>query len=201
LTFSTSLRHEDNDAYSELAIGGGVALDRALGERWDGPVGTTLELTKIEDNEAGKRTFLLFGLPVGLRYDGTDSRLDPTKGARLRVQTTPYMATINETSLFLKSEVNASAYYQVMDAPRLVMAARSRVGAIFGSGRTNIPASKRFYAGGGGSIRGIDYQEAGPLDANGDPIGGRSVAEMAVEARFKVTETIGIVPFLDGGTV
>jgi translocation and assembly module TamA len=201
LTISSSLRHEDNDAYREMAIGGGVALDRELSKNWDGSVGTTVELTKIEDNEEGKRTFLLFGLPVGLRYDGTDNRLDPTRGARLRIQTTPYMATINETNLFFRSEVNASTYLEVMEAPRLIMAARTRVGAIFGSSRTSIPASKRFYAGGGGSIRGIDYLEAGPLDEDGDPIGGRSVAEMSVEARLMVTDTIGIVPFLDGGTV
>jgi len=200
LTLSAALSHENNDAYEELAVRSGIALDRELSEHWDGSVGTTLELSEIKDNLQGKRTFLLFGFPVGLRYDGTNSRLDPTRGARLRIQSTPYIATIGETTAFVRNEINASTYWEAMDAPRLVLAARARVGSILGSSRAAIPASKLFYSGGGGSVRGVDYQEAGQLDADGDPIGGRSVAEVSFEARLKVTETIGVVPFIDGGS-
>jgi translocation and assembly module TamA len=34
-----------------------------------------------------------------------------------------------------------------------------------------------------------------------DPIGGRSVIEVSSEFRMRVTEQIGVVPFVDGGTV
>ena len=39
------------------------------------------------------------------------------------------------------------------------------------------------------------------MDDDDDPIGGRSVVELGLEARIKVTDTIGIVPFLDAGQV
>ena len=59
-----------------------------------------------------------------------------------------------------------------------------------------LPADKRIYAGGGGSIRAYGYQMAGPLDANDNPIGGKSSLEVSLEARIKITETIGVVPFI-----
>ncbi len=49
-------------------------------------------------------------------------------------------------------------------------------------------------------MRAYGYQMAGPLDANGNPIGGRSALEVSLEARIKVTKTIGIVPFFDAGS-
>src|SRR6185503_11283270 len=64
-----------------------------------------------------------------------------------------------------------------------------------------IPADRRFYSGGGGSIRGYGYQLVSPLDGSGKPVGGRSVIETSLEARFRLTRTIGLVPFIDAGSV
>ncbi|PKQ01666.1 MAG: outer membrane protein assembly factor, partial [Alphaproteobacteria bacterium HGW-Alphaproteobacteria-12] len=63
----------------------------------------------------------------------------------------------------------------------------------------DVPGSTRFFAGGGGSVRGYGYQMAGPLDAQNDPAGGRSVLEANVETRYRASETIGVVAFIDGG--
>ena len=65
----------------------------------------------------------------------------------------------------------------------------------------DVPADKRFYAGGAGSVRGYGYQRAGPLDLSNVPIGGRSSLEFGAEFRARITETIGLVPFLDAGNV
>jgi translocation and assembly module TamA len=64
-----------------------------------------------------------------------------------------------------------------------------------------VPASQRFYAGGGGSVRGYKYQSIGPLDSKNDPLGGRSLVELNAEARIKIIDQFGIVPFVDGGQV
>ena len=82
-----------------------------------------------------------------------------------------------------------------------MLAGRTRVGSIIGESRAEIPAPKRFYAGGGGSIRGYQFQKVGPLDDENDPLGGRSLLEVSVELRLRLTETLGVVPFIDGGTV
>ncbi|MFM6854056.1 MAG: BamA/TamA family outer membrane protein, partial [Sphingopyxis sp.] len=63
-----------------------------------------------------------------------------------------------------------------------------------------IAPSRRYYAGGGGSVRGFGYQAIGPLDAQGDPTGGKSLLELAAEARIRFG-TFSIVPFVDAGNV
>ena len=50
-------------------------------------------------------------------------------------------------------------------------------------------------------MRGYGYQKIGPVDVNGDPAGGRSLAEFSIETRVKAYGNFGIVPFLDGGTI
>ena len=75
------------------------------------------------------------------------------------------------------------------------------MGRSFGESAATLPADKRFYAGGGGSVRGYGFQKVGPLDENRDPLGGRSLLELSGELRIRVTEKIGLVPFIDGGAV
>ena len=48
-------------------------------------------------------------------------------------------------------------------------------------------------------MRGYRYQSLSPLDASGQVIGGRSLFTASFEARWRVTDTIGLVPFLDMG--
>jgi translocation and assembly module TamA len=94
--------------------------------------------------------------------------------------------------------VDSSAYVPLSD--RVVMAGRVRLGVITGASRAELAPSRRFYAGGGGSIRGFGYQQIGPRDVFNDPVGGRSLAEFGIEARIRFGN-FGIVPFLDGGNL
>ena len=86
----------------------------------------------------------------------------------------------------------------------VVAAGRVRLGTIVGAGVFDIAPSRRFYSGGGGSVRGYGYQQLGPKDMDGDPIGGRGLAEFALEARIRLKQfggNFGIVPFFDGGSL
>ena len=86
------------------------------------------------------------------------------------------------------------------DPDRIVLAGRVRVGSILGARTQSIAPSRRFYSGGGGSVRGYGYQLIGPRDAANTSIVGRSLTEFAVEARVRLG-SFGIVPFLDGGNI
>ena len=113
----------------------------------------------------------------------------------------PYLGLNDVSPDFLRLELDGSTYYSVIDKERLILAARAKLGMMAGDSANAIPAPKRFYSGGGGSVRGYQYQTVGPLDANNDPIGGRSLLEVGFEARVKITDSIGIVPFIEGGNV
>lgn len=196
--------HENNDAYERLGIDALAALERPFFENWRASAGIALSFEDVEENAdlgLGNRDFFLLGLPLKAKRDTTDDPLNPAKGTRFQVSLTPIGGVGAESLAFLESVVSGSAYYAVDSEERIILAGRARLGSIVGEKTELLPANRRFYAGGGGSIRGYEYQLVGPLDDDEDPFGGRSLLELGAEARVRVTEDIGIVPFLDGGTV
>ncbi|MEL6478177.1 MAG: BamA/TamA family outer membrane protein, partial [Pseudomonadota bacterium] len=97
-------------------------------------------------------------------------------------------------------DLNGSTYYDVTDEGKWVLAARGRVGTILSEDLDTVPQTRRLYAGGGGSVRGFAQRFVGPLDANNDPIGGRSVLELGGEVRARFGDLGGVV-FVDAGSV
>jgi translocation and assembly module TamA len=173
-------------------------------ENWRVSAGTSFAYEIVDekaDNGEGKRRFQLFGLPLTAVRDDTNDALDPTEGTRLQLSLTPTTGVGDESLLFLTAIAGGSAYYAIDEEERFVLAGRARVGTILAEDTDALPASRRFYAGGGGSIRGYEYQLVGPLDNDEEPFGGTSLVEIGAEVRVRVTEEIGVVPFIDGGTV
>jgi translocation and assembly module TamA len=148
------------------------------------------------------RTFLIAAVPLQLGYDGSDSLLDPTQGFRLSGRVSPEISFHGGHRTYVRSQFDASAYRPVSD--RVVVAGRVRLGTISGVDLFDLAPSRRFYAGGGGSVRGYGYQQLGPKDEEGDPIGGRGLAEFGLEARIRLKSfggNVGVVPFFDGGSL
>jgi translocation and assembly module TamA len=81
------------------------------------------------------------------------------------------------------------------------VAGRVRVGTMFGASIGEVPASRRFFAGGGGSVRGYAFQAIGPRLDDNTPQGGISLFETSLELRQKIGERWGVVAFVDGGAV
>ena len=146
------------------------------------------------------RSHLLVSIPLEYVYDGRDNRLDPKRGQRFLVYAEPTRDMFSGAN-FLKVRGEASIYRSLDGDGRFVFAARAAAGSIMGAPLAAIPADRRFYSGGGGSVRGYSFQGVGPRDATGKPTGGRSFAEASLEMRIKVSEKIGLVPFIDAGTV
>lgn len=190
----------NSTAFNELSLETSAGLERPLGEDWRGSLATSLEWARLDDQE-GSRTSTLAGLPGWVYYDGSNDLYNPTKGVRLRLGTTPYAGWFDKTVGFLVSEATGSAYVPFDEARRFVLAGRLRVGSIVGQPRDDVPANKRFYAGGGESIRGYKFQEVGPIDDDNDPLGGRSLFETSLELRTRVWGNLGVVSFVEGGNV
>lgn len=200
LRAEAAVRHEDSEAFEEQTIFGFIGLERKWRDNWTLGAGTSYEYSIIDDQE-GEDTFALVGVPLTARYDSSNSLLDPTSGFRIGTALTPYVGVLEESTNFIRAEIDASTYYSVLENDRLVLAVRGKIGSIAGEETDDIPATKRFYAGGGGSVRGYEFRTLGPLDEDDDPLGGRSVLEFGFETRVKVTEEIGVVPFVEGGNV
>jgi translocation and assembly module TamA len=176
-------------------------------KKWTWSYGADLIATDergVFDDLANKetRTFFIAALPLSLRYDGSNDLLDPTTGFRLGGRISPEISAKGASLQYGRVQIDASAYHPVSDS--VVAAGRIRVGTIIGAKSSEIAPSRRFYSGGGGSVRGYGYQRLGPRDAFDDPIGGRGLAEFALEARVRLKAfggNFGIVPFIDGGTL
>jgi translocation and assembly module TamA len=134
------------------------------------------------------------------QWDRSDDLLNPTRGGRLAVANEPFVDVFGNDIAFNKSRLTYTHYLEVLDSPGVVLAGRGSVGTLFGAARDEVPADLRFYAGGGGSVRGFGYQLAGDLDDDHNPLGGRSLLELSGEVRVRLTETIGVVAFVDAGT-
>ena len=162
--------------------------------------GLSIEHATISDFEL-RQHYTLIGIPVYLKHDGSDDLLNPTTGDREAITITPYTDPGNTNLSFVTGRVSASYYQRLGKSDRYVIAILGALGATAGVSLADMPKDKRYYVGGGGSVRGYGFQRAGPIDANDTPIGGLSSAEASLEFRYKLTETIGIVPFLDAGNV
>lgn len=197
---NTALAHEDSDAFKEKSWTNFVGLERQLTEHLTVSAGPAFEISEIDDGK-GDDNFRLIGVLGAARFDNRDDKLNPTKGLFMGADSRPWRSTVGKNTTFWKNEFTASTYLAPLKDDTAVFAVRGRYGFLVGVTTNDVPANKRFYAGGGGSIRGYEFRSVGPLDSDDDPIGGRSVAEISMELRLRFLESFGIVPFLDGGQV
>ena len=148
----------------------------------------------------GTQRYELAGLPAYLKLDTTDNLLNPTTGYRAQLSATPAHTFSGSNLTFVTSFISGSTYWTLGSEERAILAGKLALGSLDGAPLSQLPSDQRIYAGGGGSIRPYGYLMAGPLAPNNVPIGGRSSLVLNLEARIKITETIGIVPFVDAGS-
>ncbi|WP_374764723.1 autotransporter assembly complex protein TamA [Yunchengibacter salinarum] len=200
LLLELALAREDTNAFEQRAFTAAVGLERRFTPRLKATLSLVGDLEQV-DRAEGRREFTTFGVPLSAMYDGTSNLFDPISGVRARLEVRPGLVALDESFLFLKTEATASAYQNLTGDGRLVAAVRGRLGNIFAPRLDRLPEARRFFAGGGGSVRGFRYQGIGPLADDGTPLGGRSVAELGAELRWRIGESYGLVPFVEGGSV
>ncbi|WP_344700428.1 autotransporter assembly complex protein TamA [Sphingomonas limnosediminicola] len=211
LNLQASAGHQRYDAYEARTVRLAGNIERQSNFIWQKTWTWSYGAEVLATDEQGvfstsgikdTRTFFIAALPLALGYDGSDNLLDPTTGFRLSGRLSPELSAHGGKFAYARGQIDASAYKRVSD--QVVAAGRIRLGTIVGASAFDIAPSRRFYSGGGGSVRGYGYQQLGPKDADGDPIGGRGLAEFALEARIRLKQfggNFGVVPFFDGGSL
>ena len=162
------------------------------------------------------------------RYSPTD----PTKGSYLTAEYNVSVPFLGANIGFHKFQASYQTYYTFPKLKNATIAGRAIIGlasvfadeprfpAGFEALNGSLPISERFFAGGSTSIRGFDFESAGPRivivpqgtfrNNQGEqvvlrpftvPFGGNALAIVNLEARLPVTEGVQVVPFYDGGNV
>lgn len=163
------------------------------------------------------------------RYNASD----PTNGSYITAQYDLSAPLLGANIGFQKFQASYNFYYSVPKIRRMTLAARAIIGLahVFANGNrfSNsqfpgldgiLPISERFFAGGSTTLRGFDFEEAGPravvvpqgtfrnsegkqvyLDPFTLPFGGNALAVVNIEARIPLSKSVRAVPFYDGGNV
>ena len=168
--------------------------------------GVSLDYSQTEELKAGTltslgRDLITVGTLGDLLLDKSNDPLNPTSGWKLSARLEPTLI-LGDTNLPYLRAVAQGSYYQPLDSQaRTVLAGRLRLGRILNGSVEQIPASQRFYAGGGGSVRGFPYQAVGPRLDDNTPRGGVFLFESSFEVRRDLTPKWGFAAFVDAGAV
>jgi translocation and assembly module TamA len=208
LKLSTSLYRDNTNAYLETGFRIGGELQQRYGRNDFRNLGLTLNLSRDEEPQVENgvlihrvRPLATIGTSVLFSWDRSDDILNPKQGWRFQIQGEPTFSWGDGPIAYVRAQAQASAYEPFDTAGNTVLAERVHFGSIVNGSIPAIPASRRFYSGGGGSVRGYGYQDVGPRFPNNSPEGGISLIETSVELRRKVAGPFGVAMFVDSGVL
>jgi translocation and assembly module TamA len=203
LTFNTRIERLDEDDFSADTFTLGIGFTQIISPQLTARVGLQYDIADGSD-AAGDFRFRNLGLPIGVTWDRRDSKTDATRGFFVDAELKPFLG-FGETDSGARLTFDARAYRGLGDDNRVVLAGRVQGGLIVGSRLLATPRDELFYSGGGGTVRGQPYQSLGVSVSRGFgpqfQTGGTRFLAVSAEIRTKVTDTIGIVGFVDAGTV
>jgi translocation and assembly module TamA len=177
----------------------GVGLAHVFSETLSGAVSLRYRQSRVED-ASGTTDFSTLTLPISLTWDRRDDRLNPADGFYVEAEAMPFLG-LDGTGSGARLTADARAYRGFGNG-RFVAAARLQFGSIFGPDLADTPRDFLFYSGGGGTVRGQDYESLGVTALPGGiRSGGQHFLGLQAELRARVTEKIGVVAFYDWGYV
>lgn len=202
-TFESKLeaKSENPDTYQSKSLTYSAGLAYELNDTDTVKGGGEIAYIRSTDDAFGTNDYLTFSTPLSFERDTRDNKLDPTEGYHATLSAEPSYEAYRG-NVFSSFEGSLAGYLGLGADDRIVLAARLAGGTLVGANKlSDVPSIRRFYEGGGGSVRGYAYQEISPYNSDNDALGGRSYGLGSFEMRVKVSEKIGIVPFVDVGTV
>ena len=199
LDLQVAALRERPDAYDRDAFTLSALIERPITPKLTLSAGPQAELSQVRQDGA-TTDYQLLGLLGQLRWADVDSLLNPSRGIRATLMVNP-IYSLGDSTVFTRLRAQGSTYFDLSGDKGSILALRGVVGSIVGAGRSGVPPDKRFYSGGGGSVRGYSYQSVGPRTSDDDPAGGLSLVEGTVELRQRVSGAWGMAAFVDAGSV
>lgn len=201
------LRRDTLEAFTTESANNRLIIDRVLSPTWTVFGGHRLELTRLlnvtqEDVVPSTipRDSLISAAEAGATRDTTTDPYYPDSGSQLILAYEQATQGLLSDLQYLRGVADGRIYRQLF--PDVVLALRLRLGIVLPTEETpEVPIFKRFFTGGTNTVRGYGFQQLGPLDAEGRPVGGVSLTEGNIELRFPVWGKLFGVSFVDFGKV
>ncbi|MGD9979218.1 MAG: autotransporter assembly complex family protein [Hyphomonadaceae bacterium] len=203
-TFGASADRESIEAYTRQGVALFASVDASTRLRTATSYGARLSADEYDDVTGTVTDAIVLSGFGNWRHDTTEFSLDPRDGSITEFRVEPSVSTGDETLAFVRASAEGRIYESFGDSDRLTLAARVRLGwleAISGD-PNDAPPDRRFYAGGGGSVRGYAYNSIYPAerDLQGLTPGGQGLLEASAEARWRFSDRWGAAAFVDAGT-
>lgn len=196
---SAELAYEDEPGYILRSGFLSAGVTRYFSDTLEAEFGAAL-LYADATTAFGDASFFLFALPASLTWDRRNDKLDATNGTYLKAEVTPFASfDSGGTGAWLYGDGRIYRGFGADD--RFVLAGRAQIGSVFAENTQDLPPDFLFYSGGGGTVRGQPYQSLGLPSGGGNIIGGQSFVSLSAELRANITDTIGVVGFVDAGHV
>jgi translocation and assembly module TamA len=192
----------ETDAFDQAGANVSMTVEEQLTKRVRASLGAEVGYASILDAQGkalgtGRRDLYLLNGTATAEYIGVRDVLDPQGGVRARLLIEPGL-TWGDTNIgYTRVTAEGSLYGEMFNDEDFVGALRGKVGTI--AGPNGAPPDRLFFAGGGGSVRGYEYQSLSPRDINNQLLGGRSIVEASAELRWRQSNSLGWVAFLDAG--
>lgn len=150
----------------------------------------------LEEPDPRIRSFML-----SINHDSRDNLFNPSTGWYIDWSNEIAGSFLHGSNTFARSVISVKSFKSL--GRHTVIGSALELGwmTTFG-GDDEIPVNERFYTGGPISLRGFRYQMVGPIDLNGEPLGGQlKLVWNLVELRQSLFRMFGGVLFVDIGNI
>jgi outer membrane protein insertion porin family/translocation and assembly module TamA len=206
-TLRLNLAHVDETdvSFSNTRTAATFGLERPVLGRLTVGLGYLVEIDRpygigvSHDPEENKRRFVS-ALRAQVGLDTRDDHLDPNRGSFILARGEAAPDWLGSELGYLRFEAGAR-HYQPLNS-WLTLSGRVKWAAISAlDPSTDVPIYKRLFSGGATSVRGYPFEKLGPLDTNGLPLGGKTLLEAGLEARFPLWGPLFGVVFTEAGNL
>lgn len=205
LTFLGGLREEPS--YETGEVGGLFSLSRRLSERLQASVGYQYRFTEVtadDFNDPAVQPLLenanISSVVLAPTWDARDQAFYPTRGEYARMSLEYASEVIGSSLDFLRARWHLSHFRRLVGSSVLGLSWRGGAIAPF-AGTDSIPIQERFFNGGESSVRAFKEDQLGPVDADGNPVGGEAFNVFTAEVRVPVAGRLESAFFYDIGNV
>jgi translocation and assembly module TamA len=194
LSYTIAVQDEQTDA--QRTRGGSIGMTLARDRKWQESYGVFFQRQQFTVGVDTGRPDLLFP-EVWWTHLRSDDRLQPREGHRFKILARVASDRLVSDVSFTQVSLETKGLWSPGRHDRVI--ARADAGATWSDQFHSLPPGNRFFAGGSQSVRAYGYQDLGPHDATGEPVGGKRLEFGSFEYERRLFGSWGLAGFYDIG--
>lgn len=196
VSFDIGIKHEETETATSDLLEIGARRVQSRRANWQETQFVNILIEDFVVGETKSRSRLLMPGINWLRVEA-DSPFRPTSGYRLILELSGAHDNLGSDTTFAQVQAGAKWITSFGESSRVIL--RSQLGFTWDENFDVLPPTVRFFAGGDNSIRGFEFKSLGPVDENGDVIGGDRLVVASAEYELAFTPSWSGAVFVDSG--